>query len=117
MNTQVEIFPLLPTRQRLAMPGPRSRRTDPSTSAEAADRHTAGFAAQAQRVLDLIRCHPGLTACELAKKATNASGEYMRMRFAISRRAADLAAAGFVRRGSARICAVNRSRQCTWYGV
>lgn len=87
---------------------PRARRTDPSTSHEAAAAMLASGAIgrQAQDVLDAVRRWPGLTSLEL--------GARMEIdRWAVARRLPELEGAGHVRRGEAR--QVNGRRHMTWW--
>jgi transposase-like protein len=72
---------------------------------------------QAAAVLKLIERYPGHTACELARRLGTDDASALRWRYAISRRAADLAKKHFVRKGSARVCEVTGTDQVTWYAV
>lgn len=94
---------------------PRVHRNDPMTSREAAERHRKGLGRQLIEVLSWIRRYPGSTACELAQRIATDPEHYVRLRYAISRRAPELRGDGHVRSGGARICTVSGSRQQTWY--
>jgi hypothetical protein len=90
-------------------------RTDPATSAEAADRVTRSGArkANAERVLALVVATPGLTAVELWHAQKDAAGAMGRHE--VSRRAADLMRKGRVRQGPPRACSVAGTNQVTWW--
>ena len=105
-----------PVSVQLQMPYPpaRARRTDPSTSHEAASRNADGLAKQTAFVLDLVRQYPGMTACELARRATIAGGDYTKMRYAISRRASELKRAGLISAAGTHVCTIEGSRQTIW---
>jgi hypothetical protein len=117
VTEQLAMFPLELGRRRVHVEHARARATDPPTSHEAAERNAAGLGKQLQAVLDLIRRYPGHTACELAKRAATTEADYVRLRFAISRRAAELKADGLIRSGTARVCTVAGSRQTVWYAL
>ncbi len=97
------------------MPPARSRASDPATSDAAASKFDRQLKGQAAAVLAWIRRYRGRTACELAKCIASAEADYVRLRYQISRRAADLARQGFVRRGDVRVCEVTGTEQLTWF--
>lgn len=109
MSEQLSMFNSYPTLHR------RSRRSDPVTSHEAAERNAKGLNRQRLEVLSWIRLYPGSTACELAQRIAIDPEHYVRLRYAISRRAPELRAPGYVRSGAPRICTISGSRQMTWY--
>lgn len=87
---------------------PRSRATDPITSAEAGDaiRASGELGRQQRAVLEAVRRWPGLTSLELgARMDIN--------RWAVARRLPEIETAGKIRRGEARV--VNGRRHVTWY--
>lgn len=89
-------------------PRARARRTDPSTSHEAAQAALSSglIGQQAQAVLHAVQRWPGLTSLEL--------GARMEIdRWAVARRLPELEAAHRVRRGEAR--QVNGRRHLTWW--
>lgn len=92
----------------------RSRKSDPSTSHEAARRMTkSGVAsAQAAAVLAIVRANPGCTSAEVGALM----GDDERDRFVAGRRLPDLRAAGKVRNGDKRRCTVKGSMALTWWG-
>jgi hypothetical protein len=100
---------------------PRSRRRDPETSRVAARKVLPAYRGQMARVLDAIRAHPMLTASELAAELARESGcsreETVRLRYLVSRRTADLARDGAIRRCPPRVCSVSGSPQTTWRAV
>lgn len=86
------------------------RRTDPSTSREAAERVTAigSRADHLQRIVRAVREHPGSTSAELA--------EYAQLeRHEAARRTADACNAGLIVRGPAKTCSVGGRSAITWY--
>lgn len=88
------------------------RKTDPETSAEAAERIVTSGAADAQRqkVLEALRQMDGLTSAELA--------HVMRAdRHMVGRRLPDLRRIGAVKQGAKRICRVNGTNAMTWWIV
>jgi hypothetical protein len=93
----------------------RSRKSDPPTSQEAAQRNAEGLGLQTLAVFALISRYPGHTACELAKRWGVTEAGYLKRRYAVSRRAAELRRDGLVRAGTPRICTVAGSKQMTWY--
>lgn len=96
----------------LAAPRARSRRTDPQTSAEAAERiESTGKAATQRRICLLaVRAQPGLTAAEIASKLDCD-------RHMPSRRLPELRDAGLVRNGEPRVCSVVNSNCGTWFPI
>lgn len=90
---------------------PRSRRSDPETSHEAAEqvRRSGELGRQQRAVLEAVKAHPGKTAVELARLAGLD-------RYAVSRRLPELQPV-HVRRGPPRECTVNRRPQSTWFAV
>ena len=90
---------------------PRSRRSDPETSHQAAEkiRRSGELGKQQRAVLEAVKAHPGKTAVELARMAGLD-------RYAVSRRLPELQPA-HVRRGPPRDCTINRRPQSTWFPV
>jgi hypothetical protein len=90
---------------------PRSRRSDPETSHQAADevRHSGVLGKQQRAVLEAVRAYPGKTAVELAHLAGLE-------RYAVSRRLPELQPT-HVRRGPPRDCSINGRPQSTWHPV
>lgn len=90
---------------------PRSRRSDPETSHQAAEqiRRSGELGRQQLAVLEAVRAHPGKTAVELARLAGLD-------RYAVSRRLPELQPV-HVRRGPPRECTVNHRPQSTWFPV
>lgn len=86
-----------------------SRRTDPTTSHEAGDRHeaTGKAASNRQACLEVVRNRDGLTAAEISAWAGLERHE-------ASRRLPELRAMGLVVNGKARRCTVMCSRAMTW---
>ena len=97
--------------------GPRSRRRDPETSRQAARKVLPAYRGQMARVLDAIRAHPMHTACELARLMSHEGEDPTRLRYLVSRRTADLARDGAIRRCPPRVCGVSGSPQTTWRAV
>lgn len=89
-----------------------SRRTDPHTSHEAAERVTSSGAASAQReaCLRAVVEHPGLTAAEIAEVIGVD-------RHAPGRRLPELRQAGLIRNGEARACRVKGTNCLSWWPV
>ena len=96
---------------------PRSRRRDPLTSRIAAQRTTRVYRGQLLRVLEAVRAHPMQTACELARHMLCDGEGATRLRYLVSRRTADLARDGAIRRCPPRICTVSGTAQTTWRAV
>lgn len=90
----------------------RARGSDPETSRTAAhDVESSGVAHdQRQLCLEEVRRHPGQTAAEIAQAVGLE-------RHAPSRRLPELRAAGLVRNGDARTCAVVGRVSMTWWAV
>lgn len=88
---------------------PLARKTDPSTSHDAAREHKESGNADrsAAKVLDAVNRFPGLTAVELAERAGLD-------RYEVSRRLSDLRGKQLVRNGEERPCAIKGSRMTTW---
>lgn len=89
---------------------PIARPSDPATSHEAAQRitETGKRLTDADRCLDVVRHHPGLTAAEIGR-------DTLLGHIAAQRRLSDLKNAGAVRQGQARECSVNGTRMMTWW--
>lgn len=86
-----------------------SRATDPSSSAEAAERHVASGrnATQKIAVLEALRAHPGATSAELARS--------MKVdRYITARRLPDLERDGRVTRIGERTCRVDGTPAVIW---
>lgn len=96
---------------------PRSRRRDPLTSRIAAQRTARVYRGQLLRVLEAVRAHPMQTACELARAMRRDGEDLTRLRYLVSRRTADLARDGAIRRCPPRVCTVSGSPQTTWRAV
>lgn len=96
---------------------PRSRRRDPLTSRIAAQRTARVYRGQLLRVLEAVRAHPMQTACELARHMLEPGEDATRLRYLVSRRTADLARDGAIRRCPPRVCSVSGSPQTTWRAV
>ena len=96
---------------------PRSRRRDPETSRVAARKVMPAYRGQKARVLEAIREHPQQTACELARWMLQSGEDLTRLRYLVSRRTADLARDGAIRRCPPRVCTVSGSPQTTWRAV
>lgn len=88
-------------------------RNDPATSREAAEAHKASgrLGAQQQAVLQLVRQNNGSTSAELGAVADLGP----KARWIVARRLPELARAGEIRRGEARVCRVNGTRAVTWW--
>ena len=88
---------------------PRSRRSDPETSHQAADaiRRSGALGRQQRLVLEAVKANPGKTAVELARIAGLD-------RYAVSRRLPELQPV-HVRRGPPRDCSINGRPQSTWW--
>jgi len=87
----------------------RSRKLDPETSAEAAERveRNGTAAGQRQNVLAAVNTHPGMTSAEIA--------ELLGMeRHAPARRLPELRDAGLLRMGEKRKCTVAGTMAMTW---
>jgi hypothetical protein len=94
---------------------PRSRRSDPQTSHDAAE-HVAksGLAAdQQKRVLAAVVRWPGRTASELAENARAVSQSTL-TRYDFGRRLPELRRRGLVPNGPARTCRVTRRQAMVW---
>ena len=91
-------------------PPARARRTDPSTSHEAARNiESSGKAATQQReCLAAVRALPGQTSGEIAEAL---GGD----RYIPSRRLPELRRYGLVANGEKRLCQVMATNQMTWY--
>ena len=87
-----------------------ARRTDPSTSHEAARRSKPRANADAQRILAFVVASPGLTAAEIAQAL-------LLERHVPSRRLPELRAAGKVTSSDKRRCTVQGSTSMTWRAV
>jgi hypothetical protein len=90
---------------------PRTRRTDPFTSALAAREllSSGAFAKQKQAVYQALQWNDGATSAELSRAMTAQD------RYLCSRRLPDLERAGLVRRGPARKCKATHRRCITWH--
>jgi len=89
----------------------RSKLGDPRTSEEAAFRAERSFAkTQRKLCLEEVRRYQGQTSAEIAR---NAHLE----RHAAARRLPELAEAGSVKRGPARVCKVQGTKCVTWWLV
>lgn len=89
---------------------PIARATDPETSHVAASEHTNNGrrAAHAERILAVVRAHPGWTYREIARLVPELEA------VEVQRRLADLADLGRVVRGEARACKVSGRPAQTW---
>lgn len=101
---------------------PRSRRRDPMTSRLAARRVAPVYHGQKADVLRIVRDHPLRTAVELAQlwaveRGITDAGAVKDLRYVVSRRTADLARDGAIRRCPPRICTVSGTAQTTWRAV
>lgn len=87
-----------------------SRRSNPETSREAAERHEASGrrASNQQTILRALRAHQGRTAAELGEATGLGQHE-------CARRLPELLRSGAVQVGPARCCTVKGSRQRTWF--
>ena len=105
---QSELFPI--HREPLAAPA-QTRRTDPSTSHEAAQRVNASGQAKRnmERVVDLVYASPGSTSRELSELPTCDLDRYE-----VARRLADAEHAGLVVKGGKRTCQVAGTAAVTW---
>lgn len=92
---------------------PAARSTDPATSHAAAASVTksGARARNAALVLKLVTANPGKTGCELAALTDEID------RTEVSRRLSDLNDKARVYKGDARACAVNGTKQTTWYAT
>lgn len=90
----------------------KSRRTDPATSREAAERVTRSGASAGDRaaILAVIKRKPGLTAGEIAAELGDG---WTNVR--VSRRTAELEDAGLISPGAARVCSSRGTRMTTWH--
>ena len=90
------------------------------TSVIARDRHesTGNAESNRQRVLRLVRAHPGCTAVELHAEQRDIIDGHQLDRSEVSRRLPELRAAGQVRAGESRMCRIKPGREMlTWYAV
>ena len=89
---------------------PTARRHDPATSHLAGYEHTRSGqrAAHAERVLCMVRTHPGSSYRELAGTLPDMEP------VEVMRRLNDLAHAGLVSRGTQRTCRVSGRAAITW---
>lgn len=117
-DSQMSLFHMEPAPQHLRMPRARARDADPVTSHEAAE--TEGLGEQARTVLEAVTRWPGRTAVELAeliaftRKPRQTAEQW---RHPVSRRTADLAGKGLIRRGEIRECRLKMRRMVTWWPV
>lgn len=90
----------------------RARRTDPSTSFQAAGELVSSgeLGRQQGEALVLVRSWPGMTTWELA------GGEPI-LRFMLNRRLPELVRKGLVRKGEARRCRYSRRPSLTWWPI
>ncbi len=86
------------------------RRTDPATSATAAQklRRSGKLGLQCAYVMGAVKLKPGLTSAEYA------AGD-MGQRHVYARRLPDLETLGYVRKGIERICRQTGSESVTWW--
>jgi len=87
-----------------------TRRTDPSSSAEAERRVTDSGSrmSQAEAILELVKSRPGKTAVELT--------EWIDLdRYQVQRRLSDLCASGAIRKGRRRKCSLKLTSAVTWW--
>lgn len=101
---------------------PRSRRRDPITSRLAAQKIAPVYHGQKADVLRIVREHPLRTASEIGEIWADEQGivdgaKRHAMRMTVSRRTADLAHDGALRRCAPRVCAVSGTVQTTWRAV
>lgn len=89
---------------------PLSHRSDPETSREAARQFSQSgkHATHREIVLDGVRRCDGGTHSEIAKSVRL---DWLQ----VARRLPELARAGSIRRGPARICTIKGSKCCTWW--
>lgn len=92
----------------------KSRRTDPATSREAAERVTRSGSSASDRaaILMVVRRKPGLTAGEIAAELGWGTDNVR-----VSRRTAELVDNGAIAQGSPRMCAIKGSRMIQWFPV
>lgn len=94
----------------------RSRKKDPATSKQAADKNKSGLNKQGAKVLAAIKAMQGGTRGEIGKYLAAQEGiEFHQAIAQVSRRAPDLALLNLVKRGDFRKCSVLGSNQTTWY--
>ena len=101
---------------------PRSRRRDPMTSRLAAQKIAPVYHGQKADVLRIVRDHPLRTAVEIAQlwaveRGITDAGAIKDLRYVVSRRTADLAHDGALRRCAPRTCSVSGTAQTTWRAV
>lgn len=96
---------------------PIARRSDASTSHEAAEHITNNGtrARQQSAVLSLVHRFPGHTSAELAVKSELSGGGLDR--FTTARRLPDLRNSWLVKNGEKRLCSVTGMKALTWYAV
>jgi hypothetical protein len=89
---------------------PAARATDPQSSHDAADEHTARGARQCniERVVDHVRAFEGLTSAEIAKRTGLERHE-------AARRLPDAEKAGAVQKGAMRRCSISGRLVVTWW--
>ena len=90
-------------------PPPNYRKSDPLSSMLAGDEVTNNGVRQNQcdAVFEAVQKSPRRTARELAE-------EFGIDRYAVSRRLADLAHQGLIRKSSSRTCEIGKRLSCTW---
>lgn len=103
-------FPFAEGRAGRRVETPAARRTDPSTSHEAAQAITKEGTRAAQQALAIaaVRAFPGRTSFELAMKTDQC-------RFQLARRLPECVTAGAVRKGEPKVCSVTGRSALTWW--
>jgi hypothetical protein len=98
------------------VPRAASRKADPPSSAEAAERmdRSGATGRHAAIVLELVRERPGSTAVELHKAQVK---RFNLDRVEIGRRLDSLVKAGLVRKGEERQCSEKNTKMLTWWPV
>lgn len=97
---------------------PRSRRTDPDTSHEAAEavRRSGQLGQQQLLVVDAVKRFPGRTSAELGQLiAGERSEDAIMWRYRAARRLPEVAVGGHVQRRAPRVCGATGRPAVTWY--
>ena len=89
------------------------RKTDPSSSKEAAENNMETFKSQKAYILAELKNHEGSTSSELAYKIDPSNYYYWRN--ICSRRLADLASDNKIKRSDIRLCNMSNRNAVTWY--
>jgi hypothetical protein len=89
---------------------PLTRRTDPATSFQAAEKvlHSGVFKGQKKAVFEAVKQRQGCTSAELARRMGVS-------RYVTARRLPDLERVGAVRKGPTSLCKVTNSPCVTWW--